>query len=118
MPRNKERVARHSKKKKILSKVKGYRGSRSKLYKTAIEAVNRAESESYKSRRIKKRDFRRLWITRINAAARSNDISYSRFIDGLKKSGIQINRKMLAEIAVNDSDSFAKLAQVAKETLK
>ncbi len=117
MPRNKERVARQSKKKKIFKKVKGYRSS-SKLYKTAVEASNRAEAESYKSRRMRKRDFRRLWITRINAAARFNGISYSRFIDGLKKSGVQINRKMLAEIAVNDSDSFAKLARVAKENIK
>ena len=117
MPRTKHSVASHKRKKKILKKARGYTGGRSKLYRTAREAVNRALAYAYRDRRARKRDFRRLWIARINAAARMNGLSYSRFINGLKKSDIEINRKVLAELAVNDAEGFSKLADIAKESL-
>ncbi len=115
MPRTKHSVASHKRKKKVLKQAKGYTGGRGSLYRTAQEAVNRALSYAYRDRRARKRDFRKLWIARINAAARINGLSYSRFIDGLKKSDIEINRKMLSEIAVNDAEGFSKLAEIAKE---
>ena len=105
------------KRKKILRLAKGYRGAKSKLYKTAREAVMKSGQYAYVSRRLKKRDFRALWITRINAAARQHDLSYSRFMDGLKKAGITINRKMLSEIAIHDAPAFAALATQAKAAL-
>ena len=117
MPRTKHSVASHRKKKKIFKLAKGYTGGRSKLYRTAREAVNRALAYSYRDRKVRKRDFRRLWITRINAAARMHGLSYSKFISGLKKSNIEINRKVLAELAVNDQEGFSKLAEIAKEAL-
>ena len=117
MPRTKHSVASHKRKKKVLKAAKGYSGGRSKLYRTAKEAVDRALSYAYRDRRTRKRDFRKLWISRINAAARMNGLSYSRFINGLKKSDIEINRKVLAELAVNDIDSFSKLAEIAKDSL-
>ena len=117
MPRTKHSVASHKRKKKVLKAAKGYTGGRSKLYRTAKEAVDRALVYAYRDRRTRKRDFRKLWISRINAAARMNGLSYSRFINGLKKSDIEINRKVLAELAVNDIDSFSKLAEIAKESL-
>lgn len=117
MPRTKHSVASHRRKKKILKAARGYTGGRSKLYRTATEAVNRALAYAYRDRRTRKRDFRRLWIARINAAARLNGLSYSRFISGLKKSDIEINRKVLAELAVNDAEGFSKLAEIAKESL-
>jgi len=117
MPRTKHSVASHRRKKKIFKLAKGYTGGRSKLYRTAREAVNRALAYSYRDRKVRKRDFRRLWITRINAAARMHGLSYSRFISGLKKSNIEINRKVLAELAVNDQEGFSKLAEIAKEAL-
>ncbi len=117
MPRTKHSVASHRRKKKIFKLAKGYTGGRSKLYRTAREAVNRALAYSYRDRKVRKRDFRRLWIARINAAARMNGLSYSRFISGLKKSNIEINRKVLAELAVNDQEGFSKLAEIAKEAL-
>ena len=117
MPRTKHSVASHKRKKKVLKQAKGYTGGRGNLYRTAQEAVNRALSYAYRDRRARKRDFRKLWIARINAAARINGLSYSRFIAGLKKSEIEINRKMLSEIAVNDADGFSKLAEIAKEAL-
>jgi large subunit ribosomal protein L20 len=117
MPRTKHSVASHRRKKKVLKRAKGYTGGRSKLFRTATEAVNRALSYAYRDRRTRKRDFRKLWITRINAAARLNGMSYSQFINGLKKSDIEINRKLLAEIAVNDAESFSKLAEIAKDSL-
>jgi len=101
--------------KKILKDVKGFFGSRSKLYRTAKDARRRALQNSYKDRRRKKRDFRSLWIVRINAAARRCGISYSQFISGLKKIEVNLNRKMLAEIAVNDLSSFRKIADKVKE---
>lgn len=115
MPRTKHGVPSHGRTKKILKKAKGYFGSRSKLHRIAREAVNRALIYSYRDRRARKRDFRRLWITRINAAARLHGLSYNRLIDGLRKSNIEIDRKVLADLAVNDAAGFAKLAEIAKE---
>ncbi len=106
--------ARH---KKALKQAKGYFGSKHKLYKTAKEQVRHSLMYAYRDRRTKKRDFRKLWITRINAACRQNDISYSRFINGLSKAGIEINRKMLSEIAIDDPKTFAGLVSTAKEAL-
>lgn len=103
--------ARH---KKILKLAKGYRGAKSKLYKTANQAVMKSLSYAYRDRKAKKRDFRQLWIARINAAARMNGISYSKFMNGLKNNGIEINRKMLAEIAVSDPDAFKSLVDRVK----
>ena len=97
---------------------KGYYGAKSKQYRTANEAVMKSLKYAYIGRRLKKRDFRKLWITRINAAARMNDISYSRLINGLKVAGITINRKMLADLAVNDAKAFADLAEKAKAATK
>ena len=106
--------ARH---KKVLKKAKGYFGSKHKLYRTAHEQVMHAGMYAYRDRRNRKRDFRKLWITRINAACRQNDISYSRFINGLSKAGIEINRKMLSEIAIDDPKVFANLVKTAKDAL-
>jgi large subunit ribosomal protein L20 len=117
MPRTKHSVASHRRKKKVLKQAKGFTGGRGNLYRSAREAVDRAMSYAYRDRRVRKRDFRRLWIARINAAARNNGMSYSRFISGLKKSDIEINRKQLSEIAVNDAEGFAKLADIAREAL-
>jgi len=103
------------KRKKVLKDVKGFIGSRSTLYRTAKDARRRALENSYKDRRRKKRDFRSLWIIRINAAARRCDLSYSKFIFGLQKANINLNRKMLAELAVKDLDSFRKIADKIKE---
>lgn len=107
--------ARH---KKALKQAKGYFGSKHKLYKTAKEQVRHSLMYAYRDRRQKKRDFRKLWITRINAACRQNDISYSKFINGLTKAGIQINRKMLSEIAIDDPKAFANLVATAKNALE
>ena len=114
MPRVKSHVARLKRKKKIMEAAKGARGGRSKLYKSAKETVERGLTYAYRDRRNKKRDFRRLWILRINAAARHHDLTYSSFISGLKRAGVEINRKMLADLAVRDPGAFAKLADVAK----
>lgn len=114
MPRTKSTVAARAKRKKILKAAKGYRGGRGVLYRTARETVEKAMVYAYRDRRRKKRDFRRLWIARINAAARLNGLSYSRFISGLKKAEVDINRKMLAEMAVHDVEGFKKLADMAK----
>ena len=117
MPRVTNQVARHKKKKKVRELAKGYRGARSKLYRTAKNAVERGWSYSYRDRRRRKRDFRRLWITRINAAARQNDISYSQFISGLRSAGVELNRKSLADLAVRDPNVFGNLVEIAKEAL-
>ncbi len=111
--------AMHTRKrhKKILKLAKGYRGGKSKLFRTANQAVMKSLVYSYIGRKQKKRDFRQLWIARINAAARMNGMSYSRFMNGLKKADITINRKMLAEIAVNDEKAFAALVEKAKASL-
>ena len=113
MPRAKYSVAGRRRNKKILERASGFRGGRSKLIRTAKEAVDKARKHSYRDRRARKRDFRRLWISRINAAARVHNLSYSKFIDGLKKAGVQIIRKMLADLAVHDPNAFAELAQIA-----
>ena len=103
--------------KKVLKLTKGQRGTKHALYRRANEAVLKSLWYAYRDRRNRKRDFRRLWITRINAAARLNGLSYSRFMHGLGKAGVEIDRKILAELAVNDADAFAKLAEVAKGAL-
>ncbi len=115
MPRATTGRIHHKRSKKILKDAKGYIGARSKLFRTAKDARRRALQNSYKDRRRKKRDFRSLWITRINAAARMNDISYSRLIAGLKNADIELNRKMLAELAVSDPDAFKKIVETIKE---
>ena len=114
MPRVKSGVAHHARKKKIVAGAKGARGGRSKLYKAAKETAERAMRYAYRDRRRKKGDFRTLWITRINAAARIDGISYSRLIAGLAKAGVEVDRKILADLAVNDADAFAKFAELAK----
>lgn len=103
--------------KKILKLAKGYYGGKSKLFKTANESVVRALRNAYVGRRLKKRDFRKLWIARINAATRINGLSYSKFINGIKSAGIDLNRKMLSEIAINDPKAFAELVETAKKQL-
>ena len=115
MPRVKSGVTAHKRHKKILKLAKGYRGARSKQFKKANELVMKALYYARRDRRAKKRDFRRLWIVRINAAARQNGISYSRLVNGLTKAGVEVNRKMLADLAVNDAAAFTKLVEVAKE---
>ncbi|MFU8794394.1 MAG: 50S ribosomal protein L20, partial [Dethiobacteria bacterium] len=101
--------------KKILKLAKGYYGAKSKLFRVANQQVMKSLTFAYRDRKQKKRDFRKLWIARINAAARIDGISYSRFINGLKKADVQINRKVLAELAVNDKAAFSRLVEVAKE---
>ena len=113
MARIKGAVKAKKKHKRILKLARGYRGARSKQYRTAKQAVMRAMAASFAGRKQTKREFRRLWISRINAAARQHGLSYSQFMYGLKKAGVDINRKMLAEMAVNDGAAFTKLAQVA-----
>jgi large subunit ribosomal protein L20 len=114
MPRARNNVAAHRRHKKILRQAKGNYGGRSRLYRTARETVQKGLAYAYRDRRNRKRDFRRLWIIRINAAARLNGLSYSAFIDGLKKAGVSLNRKMLADIAVRDSKAFTELAETAR----
>ena len=118
MARVKGALATRKRRKKILKLAKGYFGAKSKLFKTAKEAVMKSGNYAYIGRRLKKRDFRRLWITRISAACKMNDINYSSFINGLNKAGITINRKMLADLAVNDDKAFASLVKSAKKALE
>jgi large subunit ribosomal protein L20 len=115
MPRVKSNVARLKRKNKVMKLAKGYWGGRSKLWKASKETVERAQKYAYRDRRAKKREFRRLWITRINAAARMNEISYSRLMSGLRRAGVEIDRKILADLAVRDPGAFTKLAEVAKQ---
>ena len=115
MARIKRAVNAHKKRRKVLKLAKGYFGTRSKQYRAASEQVARSLRYAYTGRKLRKRDFRRLWITRINAAARMNGISYSVLINGLKKQNIEVNRKMLADLAVNDMEAFAQLVKIAKE---
>ena len=115
MPRVKRGVPHHKRIKKVMRAAKGARGGRSKLFKAAKETGERAMRYAYRDRRTKKRDFRQLWIVRINAAARLHDLSYSRLMSGLKKAGVEINRKMLADLAVRDPVAFGELAEVAKQ---
>jgi large subunit ribosomal protein L20 len=115
--RVKRGVTAHRRHKKYLDLAKGYRGGRSKLYRTAREAVERALVYSYRDRKARKREFRKLWILRINAGARESGLSYSRFMDGLKKANIALDRKVLADLAVRCKDDFAKLVAMAKAGL-
>jgi large subunit ribosomal protein L20 len=117
MPRATNNPAAKARRKKYLKRAKGFVGGKSNQYAAARETVERALAYAYRDRRNKKRDFRRLWITRINAAARLNGMSYSHFINGLKKAQIDIDRKILAELAVHDLPSFSRLAEVAKNAL-
>jgi len=114
MARVKGAMHTRKRRKKILKLAKGYRGAKSKLFKTANQAVMKSLTYAYRDRKQKKRDFRKLWIARINAATRMNGMSYSKFMNGLKKNGIEINRKMLSEIAISDPAAFAKLVEKVK----
>ncbi|UCE67828.1 MAG: 50S ribosomal protein L20 [Candidatus Zixiibacteriota bacterium] len=114
MPRARNNVAAHRRHKKFLRQAKGNYGGRSRLYRTARETIQKGLAYAYRDRRNKKRDFRRLWIIRINAAARLNGMSYSAFINGLNRAGVSLNRKMLADIAIRDSKAFAELAETAR----
>ena len=115
--RIKRAVTALKKKRKIMKQAKGYFGAKSKLYRVAREAVMKSGQYAYVGRRLKKRDFRRLWIARINAAARPNNISYSRLMHGLKVAGIDLNRKVLADIAINDAAAFTALCEQAKAAI-
>ena len=117
MPRVKGGTISRARHKKVMKLAKGYFGSKHRLYRTANEQVMHSLKYAYRDRRQKKRDFRKLWITRINAACRMNDISYSKFINGLSKAGVEINRKMLSEIAIDNPTAFADLVKVAKDGL-
>jgi len=115
MPRAVSGIVKHRRTKKILKSAKGYRGAKGKLYRVAKEAVMKSGLYAYRDRRAKKRDLRKLWISRINAAARLHGQSYSQFIHGLQESGVIINRKFLSEIAIKDPQAFEKLAELAKK---
>jgi len=114
MPRVKRGAKRRAKRKKLLTLASGFRLTKGKLYRAAREAVEKSLGYAYRDRRNKKRDFRGLWIIRINAEARKNELSYSRLMAGLKKAGVRLNRKMLADLAVTDAAAFSHLAQIAK----
>ena len=114
MPRVKRAVAAHKKRRKILKSAKGYYGARGRLLRVAREAVEKAGVYSYRDRKQRKRQFRSLWIARINAAARQHDLSYSRFMHGLQLAGVEMDRKVLAQLAVSDPNAFGELAAVAK----
>ncbi|KKK35719.1 50S ribosomal protein L20 [Salinicoccus sediminis] len=118
MARVKNGLTSRKRRKKVLKQAKGYFGAKSTLYRTAKQQVTKSGQYAYRDRRNTKREFRRLWISRINAAARQNDISYSRLMNGLKTAGIDINRKMLSEIAISDEKAFAELATQAKSALE
>ena len=117
MARVKKAMNARKKHKKVLKLAKGFIGSRSKLYRPANTFVMKALKNAYIGRKLKKRDFRRLWIQRINAGTRAHGLSYSRFMNGLKLAGVEVNRKMLAEMAIHDAEGFAKLVEVAKSKL-
>ncbi len=114
MPRVRRGFKARHRRNKVLKLAKGYRGARSKLFRSATEAVDRALNYAFRDRRVKKRDFRALWITRINAAARINGLSYSKLIHGLKTAKVEIDRKVLADLAVSDPQGFAEIASLAK----
>ena len=118
MPRVKGGTVTRARRKRVLKLAKGYYDGKKRLFKTAKQQVIKSGQYAYRDRRQRKRDFRKLWIARINAAARLNDLSYSKMMHGLKVAGIDINRKMLADLAVNDAESFASLAEQAKAALK
>ncbi len=113
MPRIKRGVVARARHKKVIAQAKGYRGRRKNIYRVARQAVTKAGQYAYRDRRRRKREFRALWITRINAAARTHGMSYSRLMDGLRRADIQVDRKILAELAVNDKNAFAQLARQA-----
>ncbi|MEE2669599.1 MAG: 50S ribosomal protein L20 [Gemmatimonadota bacterium] len=117
MPRATSSPARNRRKKKVFRVAKGYFGGRKNLFRTAKDAVEKGWQHAYRDRKNKKRTFRRLWIARINAAARENELSYSRFMNGLKQAGVELNRKALADLAVHSPDAFSALADRAKEEL-
>lgn len=117
MPRVKRSVHARKKRRKVLEQAKGYRGTKHSSYKRAKEQVNRSLNYAYRDRRVRKRDFRRLWITRINAGARSNGMSYNQFMHGLKQADINLNRKALADLAVSDPEMFTTLAERARAAL-
>ena len=118
MARVKKGVNAHKRHKKILKQAKGFYGAKSKVFKAANPAVMRSLRSAYVGRKLKKRKYRQMWIARINAAARMNGLSYSKLMDGLKKSGIEINRKMLSEMAIHDAAGFATLCETAKKAVK
>ena len=118
MARVKKGVNAHKRHKKILKQAKGFYGAKSKVFKAANPAVMRSLRSAYVGRKLKKRQYRQMWIARINAAARMNGLSYSKLMDGLKKSGIEINRKMLSEMAIHDAAGFATLCDTAKKAVK
>ncbi|MBQ42069.1 MAG: 50S ribosomal protein L20 [Gemmatimonadetes bacterium] len=117
MPRVRNSVASRRRRKKVLKQARGYFGGRSRLFRTAREAVNRAQAYSYRDRRVRKRDFRKLWIARINAAARLNGVSYSQLIHGLNQASVTINRKILADLAVRDPEAFTAVVEQARAHL-
>ncbi len=117
MPRVKRGVTAHARHKKVLDKAKGYRGARSKVFRVAKQAVTKAGQYAYRDRRQRKRQFRQLWIARINAGARENGMSYSVFMNGLKKAAIEIDRKVLSDIAIHDKPAFAALVEKARASL-
>ncbi len=117
MPRVKRGVTAHARHKKVLKKAKGYYGARSRTYKTANQAVTKAGQYAYRDRRQRKRQFRALWIVRINAASKAEGLSYSRFMNGLKLANIEVDRKVLADLAVNDKSAFTALVEQAKQAL-
>lgn len=118
MPRMKRSVTARKKRRKVLARAQGYYGAKSRDYRKAKETVGHAQEYQYRDRRNKKRDMRRLWISRINAAARLNGMSYSVFMHGLKEAGVQLDRKVLADMAVNDAPAFAALCDVSKKALE
>lgn len=118
MARVKRAVSSHKKRRRVLKLAKGYYGTKSRQYRAAKQAVMKSMQYAYIGRKLKKRDMRKLWIIRINAEARQNDISYSMFMNGLRKSNITLNRKVLADMAVNDKNAFKKLADTAKKAVK
>ena len=117
MARVKNAINSKKKRRTVLERAKGYRGQRSRLYRKAKEQVTHSMVYSYRDRRVRKNEFRKLWITRINAAARLNGMTYNRFMQGLKEGGVSIDRRMLAELAVNDPQVFAKLVEIARKAL-
>ena len=117
MPRVKRGVTARAKHKKVISQAKGYRGRNKNVFRVAVQAVTRAGQYEYRDRRQRKRQFRRLWITRISAAAKLNGLNYSRFINGMLKAGIELDRKVMADIAVHDAAAFAQLVEKAKAAL-
>jgi large subunit ribosomal protein L20 len=118
MPRVKSGVQAHARHKKVIKAASGYRGRRKSCFRTATQAVDKAREYAYRDRRNKKRDFRALWIARINAAARMHGLSYSRFMHGLSEAGIELDRKILSDIAIRDAEGFAKLAETARAQIQ